>query len=134
MQEFGIKSHQIVVNFMTLGHNLHFVEDKDKPPAIHAENFADPDPSKALPAEELLRQARLIIATELGSDPLLRQHVRDLFKDHGVISTLPTERGKKRIGVLDPAYVCDHYMEFNFSLTPFSFRISNIFLTSQSQI
>ncbi|EJD02347.1 transcription elongation factor SPT6 [Fomitiporia mediterranea MF3/22] len=94
---YGIKSHEIVVNFMSAGHNVHFVEDKDLSPAAFAEQYADPDPSKALPAEDLLRQARMIIATELGIDPLLRRHVRDTFKNHAQISILPTDRGKTKI-------------------------------------
>jgi transcription elongation factor SPT6 len=45
------------------------VDDQDLAPEAYAEQFMDPDPAKALPASELLRRARMIIATELGKDP-----------------------------------------------------------------
>lgn len=82
---------------MSSGHNVHFVEDQELSPLAFAEQYADPDPFKALPAEDLLRKARMIIATELGIDPLLRRHVRDLFKNFAQVSILPTDRGKKKI-------------------------------------
>ena len=91
---------------MTDGHNVHFVEDADLPPASHAEQFVDPDPTKAPPAEELLRQARMILATELSADPVLRQEIRKLFKTNGQISVLPTERGKMKIDDFHPYNVC----------------------------
>lgn len=105
IQGYGIKSHEIVVNFLTSNHNLHFVEDKDAPPLAYAEQFVDPDPSRAVPAEDLLRQARMIIATELGVDPLLRRHTRDLLKQHALISCLPTDKGKKSINPWHQHYV-----------------------------
>lgn len=82
---------------MTDGHNVHFVEDADLPPIALADQYVDPDPTKARPAEDSLRQARMILATELSADPILRQEIRKLFKAHGQISTLPTERGKSKI-------------------------------------
>ncbi|THH00428.1 hypothetical protein EW145_g7080 [Phellinidium pouzarii] len=94
---FGIKSHEVVVNFESKGHNVHFVEDHELPPIAYAEQFSDPDPTKAISPEELLRQARMIIATELGTDPLLRRHMRELFKTSAQVSVLPTERGKHKI-------------------------------------
>ena len=85
--------------------NEHFVEDQDISPVAYANQFVDPDPSKAVPPEELLRQARMIIATELGADPILRQHVRDQFKAYAQVSILPTERGKQKIDEYHPYYV-----------------------------
>ena len=83
----------------------HFVEDPDLGPEAFADQFADPDPAKALPATELLRRARMIIATELGKDPLLRQEIRKNFKDHARISILPTERGINKIDEHHPYFV-----------------------------
>lgn len=97
----------MVINFITSGNKVTFVEDPDLPPSAYAERFADPDPSKALPAEDLLRQARMILSTELGSDPLLRQEVRKLFKARAVLSVQPTERGKNKI---------DDYHQYNVSI------------------
>lgn len=90
---------------MAGGQNLHFVEDHDLPPAVYAEQFADPDETKAVPAEDLLKQARMIIATELGYDPLLREYVRDQFKLHAQVSCVPTDKGKIKIDQFHPYYV-----------------------------
>ncbi|SJL00593.1 uncharacterized protein ARMOST_03906 [Armillaria ostoyae] len=104
-QGFGIQPHEVVLNFVAMNH-VHFIEDQDLNPLAYAERFADPDPARALPAEELLRQARMIIATELGKDPLLRNHIRQAFKEDGQVSVLPTERGKTKID--------EHHPYFNF--------------------
>lgn len=93
------------MNFLSKGHNVHFVEDQELSPVVFAEQYADPDPTKALPGEELLRQARTILAFELGIDPLLRQHVRNLFKSHAQISVVPTDFGKSGITDLNEDYV-----------------------------
>jgi transcription elongation factor SPT6 len=101
---FGIEAHQVVQNFMTASH-LHDIEDPELNPLAFAEQFADPDPTKALPAEELLNRARLILATELGKDPLLRSAIRKRFKDDAMISVEPTERGMSKIDDHHPYYV-----------------------------
>ncbi|TFK76387.1 transcription elongation factor SPT6 [Pluteus cervinus] len=104
-QGFGIQPHQVVLNFIASQH-VHFVEDQDLNPIAFAEQFADPDPLKALPAEDLLARARMILATELGKDPLLRDHMRRLFREEARISVEPTERGTVKID--------DHHPYFNF--------------------
>ena len=101
---FGIEAHQVVQNFMTASH-LHDIEDPELNPLAFAEQFADPDPSKALPAEELLNRARLILATELGKDPLLRSAIRKRFRDDAMVSVEPTERGVSKIDDHHPYYV-----------------------------
>ncbi|KAJ4498038.1 SH2 domain-containing protein [Lentinula lateritia] len=93
---FGIASHEVVLNFVNET-RLHYVDNQNLDPFIYAEQFADPDPAKALAPEELLRRARMIIATELGKDPLLRDHMRQLFKKNAVVSVSPTERGRAKI-------------------------------------
>lgn len=92
------------MNFVS-SETAHFVEDQDLGPEAFADQFADPDPVKALPAAELLRRARMIIATELGKDPLLRQEMRQVFRDHARISVLPTERGVNKIDEHHPYFV-----------------------------
>ncbi|KAF8892531.1 SH2 domain-containing protein [Infundibulicybe gibba] len=104
-QGFGIAPHQVVLNFRA-SHHLHFVDDQELNPVVYAEQFADPDPSKAQLPEELLRRARMIISTELGKDPLLRNEMRRLFKEEARISVEPTERGITKID--------DHHLYFNF--------------------
>lgn len=63
----------------------------------YAEQFIDPDPAKAQTPDELLRRARMILATELGKDPLLRQEMRNRFKAEALVSVQPTERGIAKI-------------------------------------
>ena len=70
-QKFGIQPHQVVLNLLA-SHHVHFVDDLDFNPVAYAEQFSDSDPAKAQTPEELLRKARMIFATELGKDPLLR--------------------------------------------------------------
>ncbi|KAH9935008.1 transcription elongation factor Spt6 [Fomitopsis serialis] len=102
---YGIEPHQVVLNFIHEAHT-HFVEDHELNPQTYAEQFADPDASRAQPAEELLGRARMILATELGKDPLLRHKIREAFKAGAVVSVSPTERGIAKID--------DHHPFFNF--------------------
>ena len=101
---FGIEAQQVVQNFVTASH-LHDVEDPEIGPQAYAEQFQDPDPSKALPPDDLLARARLILATELGKDPLLRTAMRKKFRDEALISVEPTERGLNKIDDHHPYYV-----------------------------
>ncbi|KAI0035919.1 transcription elongation factor SPT6 [Vararia minispora EC-137] len=100
---FGIKSHEIVMNFVT-SETRHFVEDMDILPEPYADQFVDPDPTKAQSAAELLRKARMVIASELGKDPLLRQEIRNTFKMYARISVTPTERGISKIDEHHPYF------------------------------
>ncbi|KAG6874201.1 hypothetical protein C0995_003747 [Termitomyces sp. Mi166 len=103
---FGLQSHQIVLNFLSPDQRLHFVDDQELNPLVFAEQFIDPDPLKAQPAEELLRRARLILSTELGKDPLLRNQTRKIFQEEARISVEPAERGVTKID--------EHHHYFNF--------------------
>lgn len=102
----------MVLNYLNR-HTIHPVEDVEVPPAQYAEQFVDPDPARAIPSEELLRQARMIIATELGIDPILRDEIRKLFKTNALISVEPTEKGKAKIDDHHPFYV---RYEFSFDM------------------
>jgi len=76
---------------------MYDIEDPDLNLIAFADQFVDPDPTKAQPPEEILRRARMIIATELGKDPVLWQAIRDAFKTDAIISVTPTERGVAKI-------------------------------------
>ncbi|TCD64537.1 Transcription elongation factor spt6 [Steccherinum ochraceum] len=102
-QGFGIQPHEVVLNVVSTN-TAHFVEEQDLGPAAYAEQFVDPDPAKAQSAEELLRRARMIFSTELGKDPILRQEIRNVFKEEAQVSVLPTERGISKIAEHDPAF------------------------------
>ncbi|KAF8212158.1 transcription elongation factor SPT6 [Mycena galopus ATCC 62051] len=99
-QGFGLEAHEVVLNFLA-NDRVHFVQDQELNPLVYAEQFASPDPLRALPAEELLRRARMIMATELGKDPLLRDHMRKLFRDEARVSVEPTEHGVSKISEFD---------------------------------
>lgn len=103
-QGFGIQPHEVVLNFIE-NKNTRPVEEQDVDPLAYADQFVDPDPTKALALEELLRRARMILATELGKDPLLRQEMRDRFKREALVSVQPTERGISKIDEQHPFYV-----------------------------
>ncbi|PFH54298.1 hypothetical protein AMATHDRAFT_135887 [Amanita thiersii Skay4041] len=102
-QGFGLQSYQVVLNFMA-SQRVHFVDDQELNPLVYAEQFADPDPLKARPPEELLGRARMLLSTELGKDPLLRNEARKLFKDEAQITVEPTERGIAKIDEHHPYY------------------------------
>jgi transcription elongation factor SPT6 len=59
-------------------------------------------------AEAMLERARLLIATELGKDPLLRQVVRTMFTNSAQMSCLPTDKGLVKIDDTHPYYVSGH--------------------------
>jgi transcription elongation factor SPT6 len=84
------------------------VEDQELNPVAFAEQYVDPDPSKAQSPEQLLGRARMILATELGKDPLLRKDVRKLFQEEALISVEPTERGTNKIDDHHSYYVSDY--------------------------
>lgn len=112
---------------------VHFVQDQELNPPTYAERFADPDPMKAQAPEELLRRARLILSTELGKDPLLRDYVRRLFKDEAQVTVEPTERGIIKIDQNHPYNVCP--LRFlNHFIHSYWGRISNISSGSLSAI
>ncbi|PSR77343.1 hypothetical protein PHLCEN_2v7944 [Hermanssonia centrifuga] len=104
-QGFGIQPHEVVLNFIS-SENTHFLEEQDLEPLAYAEQFVDPDLNKTQTPEELLKRARMILSTELGKDPLLRQEIRKRFKADALVSVLPTDRGIAKID--------KHHPYFNF--------------------
>lgn len=92
------------MNFMS-STNARVVEEQDIDPLAYAEQFADPDANSLQSPEEMLRRARMIIATELGKDPMLRQEMRNRFKTDALVSVLPTDRGVTKIDEHHPYFV-----------------------------
>ena len=93
------------MNFMSAT-NSRSVEEQDIEPLAFAEQFVDPTAMTPQTPEELLRRARMIIATELGKDPMLRQEMRNRFKLDALVSVLPTDRGVIKIDEHHPYFVC----------------------------
>lgn len=62
--------------------------------------------SQEIDSEKILERARLLISMDLSKDPLLRQHVRELYKEAGQVTCLPTDKGLSKIDENHPYYVC----------------------------
>lgn len=104
VQGFGLKPHEVVLNMLNPD-DPRPVIDEDLDPTAFADQFADPDPAKALSADKLLERARMLLATELGKDPLLRNEMRKVFKASAQITVLPTDRGIGKIDEHHPYFV-----------------------------
>ena len=93
--------HNVVLNFI-MNKKLHPSLDPEIPPLAYAEQFISDAPGSAKTAEGQLETARMILATELGKDPLLRLEIRKVFQSNAVISVTPTERGMEKIDEFHP--------------------------------
>jgi transcription elongation factor SPT6 len=93
----------VVLNFLS-NDKVHFIDDHELKPEAYAEEYIDIDGSGTT-SEAVLAKARMILATELGKDPLLRDHIRDLFKTNAHVSCSPTERGQVKIDEFKPWFV-----------------------------
>ena len=82
-----------------------FVEDQELNPTAFAEQFTNSESVALQTSEEVLQRARMILATELGKDPLLRQSMRDLFRTEAQLSVQPTDRGVNKIDEHHPYFV-----------------------------
>ncbi|KAF7304824.1 Transcription elongation factor Spt6 [Mycena kentingensis (nom. inval.)] len=102
-QGFGISSHEIVQNFI-VDSRVHFLAEQELNPFVFAEQFVDPNPLLEETSDEVLRRARLIVATELGKDPQLRETMRETFKKGGCITVEPTDQGVVKIGDSNPYF------------------------------
>ncbi|KAG8966029.1 Transcription elongation factor spt6 [Tulasnella sp. 419] len=109
--DFGLKSRQIIQNFLNT-HNQgksHFTIDPEIPPGAYAEQFITDSPGVGgRNAEEQLATARMLIATELGKDPLLRGEIRKLYEKESLVSVTLTEKGRTKIDDFHP------YQNFSF--------------------
>lgn len=95
---------QDVVQNYQLQKKEYFIDDHELAPEIYAEQFTNIEGSGSS-ADVVLGRARMMLATELGKDPLLRQEVRDLFKSEARVSCVPTERGIVKISNFTPWFV-----------------------------
>jgi len=119
-----------------------FLDDPDLPPSQHVIPYVDaekhrlmeierkrwasnptaqnePSPSKEITAESMLERARLLIAMELGKDPLLRGEIRNLFKKSAHLSCLPTEKG---LVTIDENHPCFNFKYLSKKPIPFMTR------------
>jgi transcriptional accessory protein Tex/SPT6 len=56
-------------------------------------------------AEKILKRAKLLVATEISKDPLMRKEIRDIFKNSAEVSCYPTDKGLVKIDEHHPYYV-----------------------------
>lgn len=103
-RDFGLSAQDVVRN---LTRKTYFPEDPELPPLAYAEQYSEMQGLTGLSVEEILRRARMVIATELGRDPILRKNIRQLFKADALVSVSPTEKGLAKIDDHHKYYVCD---------------------------
>jgi transcription elongation factor SPT6 len=74
-----------------------FTEDQNTTPLVFGESFVNPNAGGPSSPEDALSSARMVLATELGKDPQLRQLARERFRTGAVINVKPTEKGVHKI-------------------------------------
>jgi len=131
-QGYGMNPEHVVVNFKS-GTRLHIVEDQDVAPLDFALQFADPAAGVGSDPKTLLAKARMLIATELGKDPLLREETRNQFQTSAVLTVLPTDKGISKISEYHPYNVRLTLIPVVTRLT-LHYRLSSISRTSRCQI
>ncbi|KAH7107505.1 SH2 domain-containing protein [Auriculariales sp. MPI-PUGE-AT-0066] len=98
---FGVTAEQAVINFKS-GSRLDSAVDQDIPPQEFAVQFADPAAGPNLDPRQPLAKARMLLSTELGKDPLLREEARSMFRNSAVVTVLPTDKGLTKIDEFHP--------------------------------
>lgn len=56
-------------------------------------------------ADKILKRAKLLVATEISKDPLMRKEIREIFKNSAEVSCYPTDKGLVKIDEHHPYYV-----------------------------
>ncbi len=121
LQSFG--NVRDMVRRMLSANMQYFVEDKDMPPLLYAEGFVSDVPN-ATSAEDVLKTARFIVATELGKDPQLRKLVRETFKSKATVTVRPTEKGAVKIDDQHP-FAVSILVRFLYSMSDIPLSHSN---------
>ena len=71
-QGFGIQPSEVVQNFVSCD-RPNFVDDQELNPLTHAKQFINPDSTIPQTPDGLLCHTQMVLATELGKDPFLKQ-------------------------------------------------------------
>lgn len=61
--------------------------------------------SSDISADKILKRAKLLVATEISKDPLMRKEIREIFKNSAEVSCYPTDKGLVKIDEHHPYYV-----------------------------
>ena len=101
--------HHGVLNFLDKK-KTHVTLDEMVDPLAYAEQFTSETTIGGKTPQEQLNLARMILATELGRDPLLRMEIRKVFEKRAVISVIPTDKGNNKIDEFHPYHVCTPFL------------------------
>jgi transcription elongation factor SPT6 len=83
-------------------------------------------------ADKILKRAKLLVATEISKDPLMRKEIREIFKRSAEVSCYPTDKGLVKIDEHHPYYVSGYFETILIIDQPLG-RTSNTFKKSPSQ-
>jgi len=88
--------------------------------------------SNDISADKILKRAKLLVATEISKDPLMRKEIREIFKTSAEVSCYPTDKGLVKIDEHHPYYVSKCSKITLFIYQPLG-RTSNTFKKSPSR-
>ncbi|KAK4704537.1 transcription elongation factor SPT6, partial [Phenoliferia sp. Uapishka_3] len=96
----GVSATELSQDFATLN-KTHFADDPEKLPLDLAQEFTK---GEGMKAEVTLSIAKMILVHEISKDPMLKKEARRFFKDYGVVSVVPTEKGLDKIDEMHPFF------------------------------
>lgn len=99
---FGISSQQFAEN-MAGQSREHFTEDETLAPLALADEYVNLQTGPTS-AQAAIEAARTLLAYDIGKDPTIKREARRLFRESGLISVMPTDRGHAKIDEENPYY------------------------------
>ncbi|KAI8458497.1 SH2 domain-containing protein [Phakopsora pachyrhizi] len=112
-QEIGISARNLSEHYLAHSREQ-FINDPPSAPLSYAQRFSDEDTEFDDP-KKVLEAAKLIVSTDIGRDPVLKKHMRELFQRHGVVTVTPTEAGLLKINELHPYFAFKYLSQKPFS-------------------
>ena len=73
---------------------------------MYADQFTDSGPLRT--AEKVLSAAKAILSQDMQKNPTLRKLIRTMYKDRGLVTVIPTDKGVAQIDDFHPYYVSAH--------------------------
>ena len=99
-QQIAVSAEMLGQGFVT-GIKQQQLDDPHSGPDRFAEEYADP--SSIFPDHyAVISAAKVILVNEIAKDPTLRKGMRQTFRDFGVVTVRPTDRGAQTIDELHP--------------------------------
>lgn len=156
LQEYCLPASEIASNYYHLKKNnrpRYFIDDPDLPPPEHAAPYVQDELDRLgeldrkrralgrvdegshrndISADKILKRAKLLVATEISKDPLMRKEIREIFKNSAEVSCYPTDKGLVKIDEHHPYYVSGCFRSILIIHQPPG-RTSNTFKKSPSQ-